>query len=291
LLQADNVVLEYGSALLKGRPAEEAPSSVWSKDRATEGAGRSSGLAVPGLHGVSLDIRRGALFGILGPNGSGKTTLLRVLAGILPPASGRVLLEDHDLRGLSRRAVARRMAVVPQETHLAFDYTVLEIALMGRYPHLGNFGLEGPRDVQIARDALAATGTAHLEARSFSTLSGGEKQRVVIASALAQAAEIMLLDEPTASLDLGYQMEIGALLRDLNAQRGVTTVIATHDLNFAAGVCGELALLRDGKLMAAGPAEAVLTREAIGALYGVEADVTRHPVTGRLVVVPIRKAS
>ena len=233
----------------------------------------------------------GALFGILGPNGSGKTTLLRVLAGILQPATGRVLLEGTDLRRLSRRAVARRVAVVPQETHLAFDYSVLEIALMGRYPHLGNFGLEGPRDVQVARDALAATGTIHLERRSFSTLSGGEKQRVVIASALAQAAELMLLDEPTASLDLGYQIEIASLLRDLNRQHGVTMVIATHDLNFAAGICNELALLRDGRLMASGATESVLTPAAIGALYGVEADVARHPITGRLIVVPTRKVS
>jgi iron complex transport system ATP-binding protein len=267
LLQADNVTLEY-AARLKPRPAD----------------------AAPGLHGVSLDIAEGSLFGILGPNGSGKTTLLRMLAGILQPASGRVLLDGHDVRHLPRRAVARRVAVVPQETHLAFDYSVLEIALMGRYPHLGNFSLEGPCDVQIARDALAATGTLHLERRSFSTLSGGEKQRVVIASALAQAADLMLLDEPTASLDLGYQIEIAALLRDLNEQRGVTMVIATHDLNFAAGLCGELALLRDGRLMASGATESVLTPATISALYGVVADVGRHPATGRLVVVPIRKA-
>jgi len=269
LLQADNVTLEYG---------------------ATPG-GQGFSLAPPGLHGVSLTVPTGALFGILGPNGSGKTTLLRVLAGILAPASGRVRLDGTDLRGLSRRDVARRVAVVPQETHLAFDYSVLEIALMGRYPHLGTFGLEGPRDVEIAREGLAATGTQHLERRSFSTLSGGEKQRVVIASALAQAAGLMLLDEPTASLDLGYQMEIASLLRRLNEQRGATMVIATHDLNFAANVCGDLALLRDGRVVASGATESVLTRERIAALYGVEVEVARHPATGRLVVVPIRKAS
>jgi iron complex transport system ATP-binding protein len=288
LLQADNVTLEYGPtpAGLKPRPTAVAP---------TPGAVRAEPVEArterPGLHGVSLEIRRGSLFGILGPNGSGKTTLLRILAGILPPATGRVLLDGVDLRHLSRRAVARRVAVVPQETHLAFDYSVLEIALMGRYPHLGDFSLEGPRDVQIAREALAATGTLDLARRSFSTLSGGEKQRVVIASALAQAAELMLLDEPTASLDLGYQIEIASLVRRLNEQRGVTVIIATHDLNFAASVCTELALLREGRLAASGAAESALTPEAIGALYGIEADVGRHPATGRLVVVPIRKAS
>jgi iron complex transport system ATP-binding protein len=259
LLQADNVRLEYGGGT--------------------------------GLHGVSLTVPTGALFGILGPNGSGKTTLLRLLAGILPPASGRVLLDGGDLRRLSRRDIARRVAVVPQETHLAFDYSVLEIALMGRYPHLATFGLEDAHDVRIARDALAATGTIQLERRSFSTLSGGEKQRVVIASALAQEAAVMLLDEPTASLDLGYQIDIGSLLRRLNQERGVTMVVAAHDLNFASAICGEMALLRDGRVMASGATESVLTRERIAALYGVDAEVTRHPATGRLVVVPIGKAS
>jgi iron complex transport system ATP-binding protein len=267
LLQADNVTLEWSSA------------------------GQGFGLATPGLHGVSLTIPRGALFGILGPNGSGKTTLFRVLAGILTPVSGRVLLDGGDLHHLSRRAVARRVAVVPQETHLAFDYSVIEIALMGRYPHLGTFGLEGPDDVRLAQEALAATGTLDLQHRSFSTLSGGEKQRVIIASALAQSPELMLLDEPTASLDLGYQIEIAGLLRRLNAEHGVTMVVATHDLNFAAAVCDHLALLRAGRIMASGPADSVLTRESIRTLYGVEADVGRHPATGRPVVVPIRKAS
>jgi len=240
---------------------------------------------------VSLEIRSGALFGILGPNGSGKTTLLRVLAGIATPSAGRVLLDGTDLRRLPRRDVARRIAVVPQETHLAFDYSVLEIALMGRYPHLSAFGLEDAHDVRIARDALSATGTVHLERRSFSTLSGGEKQRVVIASALAQEAPIMLLDEPTASLDLGYQIEIATLLGHLNAERGVTMVIATHDLNFAAAVCADMTLLREGRVMASGPTESVLTRERIAVLYGVDAEVGRHPTTGRLVVVPLGRAS
>ena len=282
MLQADNVTLEFGGAQRKPGPTRVVtPVTV----------GQDFSPALPGLHGVSLEIRDGALFGILGPNGSGKTTLLRVLAGIAAPSAGRVVLNGTDLRRLPRREVARRVAVVPQETHLAFDYSVLEIALMGRYPHLGTFGLEGPGDVQIARDALAATGTLHLERRNFSTLSGGEKQRVVIASALAQAASLMLLDEPTASLDLGYQMEIGAFVRRLNEQRGVTMVIATHDLTFAAAVGTELALVREGRVMASGTTEAVLTSERIAELYGVEADVTRHPVTGRLIVVPIRKAS
>ncbi len=301
MLQADSVTLDWAASA--GASADSPPHRFRRRLRARTdmSAGRRPPAespehrnveeAGPGLHDVSLEIPDGSLFGILGPNGSGKTTLLRLLAGILAPAAGRVLLDGVDLSTLARRAVARRMAVVPQETHLAFDYSVIEIALMGRYPHLGNFGLEGPKDVQIARDALGATGTLALEARNFSTLSGGEKQRVVIASALAQSADIMLLDEPTASLDLGYQLDIGALLERLNGRHGVTIVVATHDLNFAAGVCTHLALLRGGRVVAAGRTDSVLTRDAIGRLYGVEADVGRHPATGRLVIVPIRKAS
>jgi len=242
-----------------------------------------------GLHGVTVEIRSGSFVGVLGPNGSGKTTLLRVLAGLLQPSSGRVTLQGTDLRHFSRQRLARQIAVVPQETHLAFEYSVLEVVLMGRYPHLGSFEIEGPRDLTIARQALAATGTSALEARPFGTLSGGEKQRVVIASALAQAADIMLLDEPTASLDLGYQLEIAALLRRLNLERGITMVVATHDLNFAASICRELVLLRSGRVLATGELSVALTRELIRALYGVEADVQYHPSAGHLTVVATKR--
>jgi iron complex transport system ATP-binding protein len=255
----------------------------------------------PVLHGVTLEIAEGALAGILGPNGSGKTTLLRLLSGALRPTRGRVLLDGRDLRGIRPTRLARRLAVVPQETHLAFDYAVLEIVLMGRYPHLGAFELEGPEDVAIARDALAATGTLGLEGRSVDTLSGGEKQRVIIASALAQfgradgngsdrsARNILLLDEPTASLDLGYQLEIADLLLRLNAERGLTIAVSTHDLNFAAAVCRELVLLRGGEVMAAGATEAVLTPDAIARLYGVQADVRHDERAGHLTVLPVKR--
>jgi iron complex transport system ATP-binding protein len=255
--------------------------------------GRMAPAAAPAdsvLRGVSLIAPRGGLVGILGPNGSGKTTLLRLLAGVIAASRGRVTLDDTPLDSLSRTAVARRIAVVPQETHLAFDYTVLEIVLMGRYPHLGAFELEGPRDLGIARDALAATGTEQLEHRSFSTLSGGEKQRVVIASALAQSAEILLLDEPTASLDLGYQIEIAELLKRLNRERGITMVLSAHDLNFAASVCQELTLLKSGQVLASGSIDRTLTAELVRELYGVTAEVRFHDAAGHLTVVPIGRS-
>jgi iron complex transport system ATP-binding protein len=252
----------------------------------------------PIFRGVSLDVPTGGFVGIIGPNGSGKTTLLRLLAGTRRPQRGQVILDGRPLAGQSRAATARRMAVVPQETHLAFEYTVLEVVLMGRYAHLGAFEVEGPDDVEIARNALAATGTLPLQDREFSTLSGGEKQRVVIASALAQISAssraahdpaVLLLDEPTAALDLQYQLEIASLLSELHTSHALTIVVSTHDLNFAASVCTELVLLNGGRVLASGAVDAVLTPEAIRDLYGVDADVTRHPRTGHLTVVPVRR--
>jgi len=272
LLRADSVTYVHG-----GRAARPAMPP---------GGGQP---APPGVQDVTMRVERGHVVGILGPNGSGKTTLLRLLAGMLRPESGTVTLDGTNVASVSRAALARSIAVVPQETHLAFDYSVLEIALMGRYPHLGTFELEGPRDVAVAREALAATGTLALERRSFATLSGGEKQRVVIASALAQQAEILLLDEPTASLDLGYQFDIAALLARLNRERQITVVVATHDLNFAAGLCSSLVMLSEGRVVAAGRTEDTLTSLSNQALYGVVADVYPHHAAGHLTVVPLRR--
>jgi iron complex transport system ATP-binding protein len=241
------------------------------------------------VDGVSVRLDDGALAGILGPNGSGKTTLLRLLSGTRRPTSGRVLLDDRPLDLLSRRDAARQIAVVPQETELAFEYTAIEIVLMGRHPHLGVFTVEGPDDLRIARDAMAATGTSHLEDRPFHELSGGEKQRIVIAAALAQSANLLLLDEPTASLDLGYQLEISSLLSRLNQDHRVTMTISTHDLNLAAAICRELILMRNGRVLAAGPTSEVLTPENIALLYDVEADVQTNSETGHMTVVPVRK--
>jgi iron complex transport system ATP-binding protein len=238
---------------------------------------------------VSFSVEAGSITGLLGPNGCGKTSLLKLLAGIATPQAGHVTLNGRALTALSRREIARQIAVVPQETHPAFDYTALEMALMGRHPHLGTFQVEGPADVEVALEALAATGTDQLAQRAYATLSGGEKQRVVIAGALAQQPQVLLLDEPTASLDVGYQLDIQSLLIALNRSRGVTMVLATHDLNLAAAMCERLVLLRAGAVIAHGPTADVLTPESIRALYGVQASVATHPATGHLTVVPVRR--
>ncbi len=242
------------------------------------------------LRDVTVDVPRGSLTGLLGPNGCGKTTLLKVMSGVLEPSRGRVTLEGEPLHAIPRRRRARRIAVVPQETHPAFDYTVMEMVLMGRHPHLGAFAIEGPADLAVSRDALAATGTAHLAQRRYMTLSGGEKQRVVIAAALAQAADLLLLDEPTASLDLGYQLETAGLLAELNSKRGVTMVLATHDLNLAGLLCSQLVLLRAGRVLGQGATRDVLTTAMVRQVYDVEADVSYHPGAGHLTVVPLRRS-
>ena len=267
----------------------------------------------PVVRNVSLRVEDDGFVGIIGPNGSGKTTLLRLLAGTRVPLGGDVTLDEVSMRTLPRTHIARRVAVVPQETHLAFEYSVLEVVLMGRYPHLGAFAIEGPEDIEAAREALAATGTLDLQGREFSTLSGGEKQRVIIAAALAQISprarrsglgaggsglgaggsgrpSVLLLDEPTAALDLKYQLGVASLLRSLHAGGGLAIVVSTHDLNFAASLCRTVVMLKKGQVLAAGPVDEVLTPARIRDLYDVEAEVVRHPVTGHLMVTPLRSA-
>jgi iron complex transport system ATP-binding protein len=241
------------------------------------------------LDAVSVAVERGGIVGLLGPNGSGKTTLIRIIAGLLSPWHGRVLLDGEPISRLTRRQLARRIAMVPQETHAAFDFSVMDMVMMGRYPHLGPLALEGAADLAIARDAMAATGTSTFERRGFTTLSGGEKQRVVIAGALAQASDVLLLDEPTAALDLGFQIEIAALLRRLNRERGTTMVLSTHDLNLAATLCDRIVLLKEGRVFTHGTTEETLTTDTIHAVYGVRADVHFNHRAGHLTVVPLAR--
>ncbi|MFF4779625.1 ABC transporter ATP-binding protein [Microtetraspora fusca] len=231
----------------------------------------------PIVDGITVEITPGGLTGLLGPNGSGKSTLLRLLAGLLRPRGGAVLLDGHDLDRLPRRDVARRMAVVAQEVSTDAELTVLDVVLLGRIPHRRRLAAAASKtDLAHARRALRRCGLADLEHRRWSTLSGGERQRVNIARALAQEPSELLLDEPTNHLDIAHQLT----LLDLLAATPVTVVTALHDLNLAAQYCDHLLLLHEGRLIAAGPPGQVLTEETVERVYRVRAEITTS-ATGR----------
>ncbi len=239
----------------------------------------------PAVEGLTLHISRGDFLGIIGPNGSGKSTLLRAMGRALRPVRGRVILEGTDLEDIPRREIAKKIGVVPQENPMTFDFTVEDVVLMGRTPHLR--GQETPEDMRKVRDAMAMCGLKELASRPVTQLSGGEKQRVVIARALAQEPEVLLLDEPTSHLDIGHQSEIMSLLARLNRDRAVTVVAVLHDLNLAATYAGKLILMKEGRILAAGRPEEVITKDKIERAYGSEVIVGRHPVTGRPTVTLI----
>ena len=238
------------------------------------------------VDGVSLAVRRGEFVGVIGPNGSGKSTLLRLLSGIFRPKSGEVLLEGCPLGSISRSDLARRVAVVTQEPVIDFAFSVTEVVLMGRAPHLGGAVFESTRDIDIARRAMLRTEVLELADRFVQELSGGERQRVILARALAQETPLLLLDEPTAFLDIRHQVEVFGLLRSLRNE-GYTIVAAVHDLNLAAAYCDRLALLKDGRLLTAAPPQDVLTPTHIRAAYEIDVEV-RCSDGGGLSITPVR---
>jgi len=235
----------------------------------------------PVLREVSLSAERGRFVGVVGPNGSGKTTLVRALSRVLPPLDGRVLLDGIDIYEMRAAAVARRLAVVSQDNAVYFEFSVREVVLMGRAPYLSRFGIERPRDYDIAGECMELTHTTLLADRPITALSGGERQRCMIARALAQRPDVLLLDEPTAHLDINHQIEILDLTRSLTAERGLATVVVMHDLNLASQYCDHLVMLARGRVFAAGTPAEVVTEERIRAAYGTDVQVRRHPATGR----------
>jgi ABC-type cobalamin/Fe3+-siderophores transport system ATPase subunit len=239
------------------------------------------------LAGLDLSIETGTITGVLGPNGSGKTTLVRLASAALRPTAGRVVLFGDDLATLPSRERARRVAVVPQETHPVFEFTVEEIVRMGRAPHLGLLGLEGPRDRKLAREAMQRCEVIELAARSYRALSGGERQRVMLARALTQEARLLLLDEPTAFLDLKHRLAVYALLGRLHRENGLTVVVVSHDINLAARHCQRLVLLRGGVIAIDGAPAEVLRPDPIRAVYEVEVEVRTDPSSGRPFVIPL----
>ena len=235
------------------------------------------------LSELSFGIERGEIVGVIGPNSAGKTTLTRLLTRVIEPAGGEIFLDGTPLRGIERRQLARCVAVVPQGAPAQFPFTVGELVLMGRYPHGPGRYFESPRDRDVACEAMAATGVLELAELPLDDLSGGERQRAIIAKALAQEPRLLVLDEPTAHLDLRYQAEVAALMRRLNHERGVTILLVSHDLNLAAEVCDRLLLLAGGRGAAVGAPEAVLEQSLLASVFGCEVIVDKSEA-GRPVV-------
>jgi len=232
------------------------------------------------LNGVSLEVGEGEFVGLAGPNGSGKTTLIRVLSGVIEPSSGEATLDGRNVRRIPSRELAKSVAVIPQQAGSTFDFSVLETVLMGRYAHLGRLRFETARDYEAARRCLEQTGMLHLAGRGVAQLSGGERQRTFIARALAQEARFLLLDEPTAHLDLRHQVELMNLVAELNRREGLGILVALHDVNLAARYCQRLLLLHEGAAVAHGAPRDVMTERNLSLAYGTRVRVTEDEESG-----------
>jgi iron complex transport system ATP-binding protein len=232
------------------------------------------------LDGVSLSVERGEMMAVLGPNGSGKTTLIKILSGVLTP-KGEVKLNGKTVESYARRELSKLFAVVPQESRVNFPYTVAEVVLMGRASYHSPFALEGKKDLEVAKASMELTDSRSFADRYLHELSGGEKQRVMLARALAQEPEILLLDEPSAFLDLKHQIQIFELLRRLNRERHLTIVAALHDLNLAALFFPRLVMLCSGPIYRDGAPSEVLTEKTIDEVYGIRVRVEQDPLAGK----------
>ncbi|MFC1992289.1 ABC transporter ATP-binding protein [Chloroflexota bacterium] len=232
------------------------------------------------LSGLTFQLRPGEIVGLIGPNGCGKSTVIRALSHIIVPYSGRILLGEQDITRLSRRDLARSLAVVPQMPLLPSAFMAFEIVLMGRNPHLGLFQYEGQKDLDIVWQAMRKTGTQSLAERRVGELSGGEIQGLLIARALAQETKVILLDEPTANLDIGRQVEVLDLIRDLCREDNLVVLASLHDLNLAAQYCDRLILINNGQIHTEGTPSEVITSDTITSVYGAERCVYAHPANG-----------
>ncbi len=242
----------------------------------------ASGLAGAfAIRDLSFDVKPGETFGVIGPNASGKTTLVRLLSRVLAPSSGQLRLDGADVTRLSRAAVARQVAVVPQDVPRGLPHTVEELVLMGRYARAPGRFFESPEDRAAARRAMEAVGVLPLREALLDRLSGGERQRVMLARALAQEPRLLVLDEPTAHLDLRYQAECAGLLRRLGREAGLTIVLVSHDLGFAAELCDRLLLMAAGAAVRVGSPETVIDEAVLESAYGCRVLVDKHPISRR----------
>jgi len=236
--------------------------------------------------GVSFELRKGLILVLLGPNGAGKTTLIRTLNGSVPLAGGEVTLDEQPLSQLSRRDIAKSIAVVAQENETKFPVSVLEFVLAGRFVHGRAFGWESEADIQAARTALRECDLSEFEARLMNELSGGERQRVVLARAIATEARVLLLDEPTANLDLAHQALMFCLIRE-RCRKGAASVVITHDLNLAAEFADEIIMLKSGSIFAKGSPDEVLNQGNIDEVYNVQVLLDQNPASGKVRVTTV----
>ncbi len=230
------------------------------------------------LSGINLTVEQGEMLGVIGPNGSGKSTLIKGICRLLKPETGRVMIGGDDASRLTRGQLARLMAVVPQAPNLPDTFTAFEIVLMGRTPYLGRFRFEGMTDFDIAWKAMGITNTQEIAERRMDEISGGQKQLLTIARALTQEPKLILLDEPTAHLDINYQIETLDFIRRLCKERNLAAVAVLHDLNLAAQYCDRIALLSRGKIRAEGSPDEVITEQNVKEVYGANVCVYPHPI-------------
>lgn len=233
------------------------------------------------LENINLDVGEGEILGILGPNGSGKSTLLKVMDNLLVPQEGHIKIRGMSYKDMKRAAFAREVAMVAQENHFRFSFSCLEVVVMGRFPHLKRLQFEGKRDLEMAVNSLRATHALELSGRSIHDLSGGEKQRVLLARALAQEPKVILLDEPTSFLDLKYRREIFGMISSLSSEKGVSVVLVSHDIDLAAQYCHRLVMLKNGRIFAMGKPDEVVTTQAVEDVYECPVLVDKHPLSGK----------
>jgi iron complex transport system ATP-binding protein len=241
------------------------------------------------LENIDFSAKGGDFIGVVGPNASGKSTLLKSISKVLKPHTGVVFLNERDVHTLKSAEIAKNLAVVPQESMISFAFTALEVVLMGRTPHLNRFEMESRQDLAIAQKSMELTNTWYLAERPIDTLSGGEKQRIIIARALTQEPRVLLLDEPTDHLDINHQIEILDLIKRLSKEKEMVVIGVFHDLNIVSQYCDRLILLHKGRIFAAGGAGDVLTGENIEKVYGVKVTVKEDDISGKLLIHPQRK--
>ncbi|NMA82375.1 MAG: ABC transporter ATP-binding protein [Epulopiscium sp.] len=239
------------------------------------------------LDRVNIQVQEGKFYSIIGPNGSGKTTLLKNINRLLYTPQDAVFLDKEDLTRLSHRKIAKKMAIVPQNTEIDFSFEAMDIVMMGRTPYLGRFEEEGKEDFKIVKEAMEMTNTWSLRHQNIDTLSGGERQRVIVARAIAQQTPILLLDEPISHLDLQYQHELMKVVRGLNQQKKTTVIAVLHDLNIAAQYSDILILLHEGSIVMMDEPAKVLTKQNIREVYGIDVHIIEHPSTKKPHIIPI----